>query len=189
MPDLILMPKSRPLMNHQHFMDHTGLHNNCMTLQMPAQMNEQMDFSSDLGEIVAIWGDQIYGTTQHDPKFAFWSLDDLREWVREHAVSDVYLNMQAGFRGVYICSTDQSTIESLRVRFLERKNHLIEAKMDSLMSGTVSDWIGQNIAGKHEVLMGFARGGAQTNQYMFRDATDATLFTVRWKGHDAVELL
>jgi hypothetical protein len=188
MADLILMPKARPLMNHMHQMDTSGFHNNCMSPQMPTQMSEHMDFSSDFGEIVALWGDEIYGMTQHSPKYAFWSLDELRAWVREHGHSDVYATMMSGSSGLHLCSTDQPTIESLRTRFTERKNHVVKVTLDALMCGTVREWITDNVAGKHEVIIGSTNLGGRANEYLFRDETDATMFVVRWKGHEAVDV-
>jgi hypothetical protein len=190
MPDLILMPKSRPLMSHVHHQDTTGFHVNCMSPQMPAMTHEQLDFTSDFGEIVGLWGDQIYGMTQHTPRYSFWSLDELRVWVRDHAASDVYLTMHAGMGpGIHLCSTDQPTIEKLRHRFFERKSHLVQVRMDSLMTNEVGQWITENCAGKTETILGSISSGGRENQYMFRDDSDATLFTVRWKGHGAVEII
>ena len=188
MPDLIIMPKSRNFMWHIHNQDNQfpGI----MSRQNPSPMNEAVDFSQDLKEIVGMWGDELHGWTMGNPRQAFWSLDEVREWVREHAHSDVYANQHTGMsNALYVCSTDKWTVDALAERSRCTKNHRIETRMDSLLTDEVGLWIKDNCADKTESMIGMVRDGSRENTYSFRLLDDATLFTVRWKGHGALDIL
>ncbi len=188
MPDLIIMPKSRNFAWHIHQQDNQF--HGVMSRQNPTPMNEVVDFSQDLSEIVSIWGDELHGHTMANPRTAFWSLDEIREWVREHARSDVYANQHQGISGsLYVCSTDKASIDALAERSRCTKNHRIETRMDSLLSDEVSRWIQENCADKTDITIGWPQDGSRQNTYSFRLLDDATLFTVRWKGHGALEIL
>lgn len=188
MPDLIIMPKSRSFQWHFHQQDNQ-IHN-AMTLLQPTMMNEAIDFSQDLQEIVGMWDEQLYGTMIGSPRMAFWSLDELRQWVRDQAASDVYVNQHtSNTQGLYACSTDEGTIKRLTERSYQPKNHKVRVRMDALLVDSVTAWIKENCADKTETVRGWPKDGSLENDYSFRSLDDATLFTVRWKGHGALEIL
>jgi hypothetical protein len=179
--------------------DTSGNTINCISPQMPVHTAENLDFAAELRQIVGMWGEEIYSIFVNSPTQAFWSLSEIQEWVRDHAVTDIYGNLAGGTPqmfnsmsvGMCFHSINKNSIDALYARACQPKSHLIKARVLDQMTPEVDNWISTNCAGKTYTVMGLQCINTNTreNNYSFKEEADATLFRIRWTGHPEVALL
>lgn len=181
MGELILLPQSQTIWGHSHQQDYSGRTNNCMVPEMPVQSSHTIDPLFEIGKMVEHFGEKFHRTYLVNPKHAFWSLDEIRDWARDNCQASLYA-MLTSETSFCFGSTDEQAIFQLTKYNNLRKNYFVECEVDALLTPRLKAWIGENIVGRRDISIGPINNGVQTLLISFKEETDETLFRVRWMG-------
>ena len=184
MAELIFIPADHYIQSHIHMQDTSGHTINCISPQMPSFTNIQLSVLDEIRSFYSAFGEQLYSSPMiYSLQSSFWSLEELKDWVREHCSRDVYArrNEQAMCFEFYSPSAEE--ILQVAARLTKPKNFMIRLQIHRDRLNEIVQWVGENCHGVKEFIKSSPdMNGRQALTYYFKEETDETLFRVRWGG-------
>ncbi len=184
MAELIFIPADRFIQNHIHMYDSSGHTINCMSPQMPSQVDTQLSVLSEIQKFYSEFGETLHPTPMiYSLRSSFWSLEELRDWVRENCSRDVYARRHEQAMCFEFFSPSKEETDLLNIRLAKPKNFLVKCEIHKDRKTEIEQWVTENCQGRSEYFHSSPdRDNRQGLTYYFKEETDETMFRVRWDG-------
>jgi hypothetical protein len=182
MAKIIYLPESRSTTHHQHEQD-TRIHG-MIDHRMPYHSVQFIDCFAHIAAAGTPWGESLTRSSvvKSQVQRAFWSRRGLEAWVEAMCQDDIFASYDSG--SLHYASFNPDDCMRFGQAFTAVKETLIRGSGDALISSTLKEWVRDNIEGQHDLYDYTAQGGVRI-EYFFKEPGDATLFRLRWTGHDA----